>query len=235
MLSFIGNTYRKIIKMRPLIGNYEFWVLLTYMSVVSAVFGIYFALFTDDIMYAIICLMVSGICDTFDGRVASLKKRNDSEKSYGIQIDAMADLISFGVLPAVIGYAVGRQTQNDWGYWAVAISAAFVLGALIRLAHFNVRETESLGRNEKQRNFEGVPTTSVALLIPIIYSVCNMIDGASFYTAHYVMMAVVSVLFVVRIKIPKPRKKGQIILCLVGIPLVIYLFYASFFSNGGGI
>jgi uncharacterized membrane protein len=62
-----------------------------------------------------------------------------------------------------------------------------------------------------------------------------MIDGASFYTAHYVMMAVVSVLFVVRIKIPKPRKKGQIILCLVGIPLVIYLFYASFFSNGGGI
>ena len=50
--------------------------------------------------------MVSGILDAFDGRVARTKKdRNEFEKNFGIQIDSLADLICFGILPVSIGLA----------------------------------------------------------------------------------------------------------------------------------
>ena len=221
MLSFFAS----ILKKRPLVGYYDFWVLLTYLSVVSALVGIFFA-FQERILFAILCLMVSGICDTFDGRVARLKKRNNREKSYGMHIDSLADLIGFGIVPAVIGYAV-------WSYHGVLsihhaiIAAVFVLSALIRLAHFNVNEsfgieTEPQNQNSKQKYFEGMPTTTVAVLIPLVFSITNIIE-APFYTVYSVMLVCVSVLYVVRIKIPKPRGRAQIALWLVGAPLVIAL------------
>ena len=78
-------------KRRPIIGYYRFWVILTYLSAVSAVVGMYFAL-SGNIGLAVICLMFCGFCDMLDGPAARRKKRNEREKSYGIQIDALADL-----------------------------------------------------------------------------------------------------------------------------------------------
>jgi len=209
-----------MLKTRPLVGYYGFWVFLTYLSVVSALFGIYFA-FAGYITHAIICLMLSGIFDTFDGRVASLKKRNEQEKNYGIQIDAMADLISFGVAPAVIGYAVW-QANDAFGITSAIIASAYVLAALIRLAHFNVTETESQNKNEKRKYFEGLPSTTIAVIIPLVFSICNILD-APFYLAYKIMLVSVAVLFVVRVKLPKPRGLAMLIMWLIGTPVVISL------------
>lgn len=75
----------------------------------------YFAL-GGNIGYAVICLMISGLCDMFDGPVARLKNRTTSEESYGVQIDALADIISFGIFPVVIGYASGpHYLSQDFG------------------------------------------------------------------------------------------------------------------------
>ena len=64
--------------------------------------GILFA-FEGQLWAALGCLMFSGVCDMFDGKVASTKKeRTRSEKRFGIQIDSLSDLVCFGVLPAVI-------------------------------------------------------------------------------------------------------------------------------------
>ena len=52
---------------------------------------------------AIVCLMVSGFCDLFDGSIARTKKRTESEMKFGIQIDSLADMICFGVLPVQSG------------------------------------------------------------------------------------------------------------------------------------
>lgn len=123
--------------------------------------------------------MLSGVCDILDGRVASLKKRIDREKNYGIQIDALADIINFGVLPAVIGYAVAPHylTQNDGSFGLIinmVLFSIYVLTALIRLAYFNVIEVELQNKNEKRKYCEGLPVTSVALIIPFIYSICDI-------------------------------------------------------------
>jgi len=165
--------------------------------------------------------MFSGICDTFDGRVARLKKRNEREKNYGIQIDAMADLISFGVAPAVMGYAIW-QYYGTFSVLSAIVAAAYVLATLIRLAYFNVTEAELQNRKERRNYFEGMPTTTIALFIPLVFSVCN-IFGATFYLAYKVLLICATILFVVRIKFPKPRGKMMLILWIIGTPVTISL------------
>ena len=106
--------------------------------------------------------MVSGILDTFDGRVARTKKnRTDIEKNFGIQIDSLTDLICFGVLPVTIGLSLLRirgifteiVKKRDYdGSFPIliillVIAIFYVLAALIRLAYFNatseIREAQA--------------------------------------------------------------------------------------------
>ena len=207
-------------KKSPFIGYYDYWVALTYLSILSAVLGVYFA-FDGNIKAAIICMMFSGLFDTFDGRVASLKERDNIQLSFGIQIDGMADLISFGVLPATILYSLG-QDGGSFGINNALIPAIYVLATFIRLAYFTATETASENTQEERAYFQGLPTTSVALLIPIVYSICYVLQ-APMFMAFSVMLAVISVLFVLRVKIPKPRMKMQIALCLIGLGVLIVM------------
>jgi len=102
------------------------------MSLASAVTGIVFA-FNGHSFSAIICLLVSGLCDMFDGKVARTKKQNLEEASFGIQIDSLADIVAFGILPVAIGLSLGLNKP----IFALAY-ALYALCALIRLAYFNV-------------------------------------------------------------------------------------------------
>ena len=88
------------------VGFYNYTVLLTYFGVVSAIAGIGLAMY-DRTSMAIVCLMISGFCDLFDGSIARTRQRTENEKKFGIQIDSLADLVCFGVLPVAIGYSIG--------------------------------------------------------------------------------------------------------------------------------
>ena len=206
-----------------IIGCYGHWVKLTYLSVISAILGMWFAL-GGNISFALICLMFSGLCDMLDGPVARLKKRTDREKSYGIQIDTLADIISFGALPVVIGYAIcsNNQTQIEMVI-NITIFSAYLLTALIRLAYFNVVETELQSKNERRLYFEGLPTTSVALIIPAVYSVC-LLFNISLSTVYTALLAIIAVAFVLRIRVPKPRGLSQIFLVLIGLVVIFSIF-----------
>ena len=162
------------------IGYYGYWVYLTYLSVVSAITGIYFAI-SGNVFLSIVCLMISGVCDMFDGTVAKTKKRNDEEKKYGIQIDALADIVSFGVLPIAIGYAIYSDIlfENKDIFPTIIniiIFSSYVLAALIRLAYFNVQEMKLQDNNISRQYYEGLPVTSVALIIPLVYCLCMIFD-----------------------------------------------------------
>jgi len=212
--------------MRPVVGYYGYWVFLTYLGMVSSVTGIYFAL-GGNIGYAVICLMISGLCDMLDGPVARLKKRNEREKSYGIQVDAFADLISFGALPIVIGYAASPYINEPVSFVMVphiAISAMYILAALIRLSYFNVIEIELQNKKEKRKYYEGMPVTFVAILIPLIYSlhICFNID---FFLMSKILLVVMSIAFVVKIKIPKLRGRQLLVFVAIGLPIIIYLLW----------
>jgi len=216
-------------KRKLFVGYYKFWVLLTYLSAVSAIVGISFAL-SGNIVLAIVCLMVCGLCDMLDGPVARRKKRNEREKNYGIQLDSLADLVSFGVFPVVIGYVVcfGNVVQERASLRLiifVAIAAAYVLAAIIRLAYFNAVEYELQQKKEKRKYYVGMPVTFVSILIPLVYSVC-FIFNLSFASAYPVMLGIITAAFLTRVKYPKVRGRYLAIFLLIGLPLVIFLVWS---------
>ena len=86
---------------KKLLGFYDYTVVLTYAGMLFAFCGILEAI-GQYYKGAILCLMIAGLCDMFDGAVASTKERNRQEKRFGVQIDSLSDLISFGILPAVL-------------------------------------------------------------------------------------------------------------------------------------
>ena len=117
------------------IGFYDYTVILTYLSLISSVFGITQA-FQGHFFTAICCLAFSGLCDAFDGRVARTKKnRTSDERNFGIQLDSLCDTVCFGVFPALICYKMGAD-----GILGLAIVFFYALCAVIRLAFFNVLE-----------------------------------------------------------------------------------------------
>jgi len=217
------------VESKPVVGYYGLWVALTYLSVIVAILGIHFALI-ENVRYALVCLMISGVCDMFDGRVASLfKKRNTREKHYGIQIDSLADIISFGVLPAAIGY-VGYDPSGNFislGWFDTAIFPIYLMAALIRLAYYNVIETELHGQNKKRTYYEGLPVTSVAIIIPLVYALCHIFNK-SIFGIYNILLIFLSAAFVLKIRVPKPHARTQIVLVALGLPIIIYILFLCF-------
>lgn len=201
-----------------MIGYYDFSAKLTYLSVVSAMFGIFFAL-NQNVKFAVVCLMVSGICDMLDGPIARMKKnRSDDEKSYGIQIDSLSDVVSFGILPAIIGYAVGLDQL-----WHVAVMSLYVLTAVIRLAFFNVAEMKLQKGNVKRTHYIGLPVTFAAIIFPAVYLAQIIFAFENLTIVYAVTMVILSIAFVAKVKLPKIRLRYLIALAVLSIPAIIFI------------
>jgi len=211
-----------------MIGYYSYTVILTYLSLVSSVLGMFFALGIGDCgchpEYAMICLMVSGLCDMFDGKVARTKKnRTENEKKFGIQIDSLCDAICFGVLPVVIGYSVG---MTDWVDIPVLIM--FPLCAVIRLAYFNVAEEERQKQTEDARKvYEGLPVTSVALILPVIYSFHKDIGIDRFPCVYGCALFIIALAFITRFKVKKPSMRTMLSFIGIGAVELAWMLYKT--------
>lgn len=201
-----------------MLGIYDYTVVLTYLGMLTAFSGITYAI-RGALRSALICLMVSGLCDMLDGKIASTKKeRTLRERRFGIQIDSLSDLICFGVLPAVIVYAYGRE---DGG--GLCISGFYLLCALIRLAWFNVGEEEGLERDAGSRAFFcGLPVTSSALILPALFGLGRM-RGWPFHVLGPAALVLMGVAFLTPFRVKKPGLFGKIIMVLCGVAELILL------------
>ncbi len=194
-----------------MLGFYNYTVILTYMSLFSAIFGITFA-FEGHTFWAVFCLLFSGFCDMFDGKVAKTMKRTDDEKKFGIQIDSLSDVIAFGVLPAAIGYSLGL---TEW--WGKLIMATFVLAALIRLAYFNVMEEKRQAKtSETRKEYLGLPVTTDALIFPLVYALKKLFT-TNFHLVYGGVLLLVAFLFLFKFKVKKPKLKGMILMTIAGV------------------
>ena len=214
-----------------MIGFYDYTVILTYLSLVSASCGIMVALSGGGHPYiGTFFLLFCGLCDAFDGKVSRTKKdRSQAELSFGVQIDSLSDLVAFGVLPAAIGNAMLRwsaimhrvcgtplQRPLEFGWAAVLI--VYILAAMIRLAWYNVTEEErQKTEGGIRRYYTGLPVTSAALIFPFILLLQYVIpaDMTPMYFAAAVFCAIA---FLSPVRIRKPGLRG--ILILVGIGAV---------------
>lgn len=195
-----------------MVGYWGYTVYLTYMSLISAVLGVGFAVVDHNAFAGAVCLLVSGFLDLFDGKVARTKKnRTDREKKFGMQIDSLADLVAFGVLPAAIGFAIG---VNHWWQWLIL--ALFVLCGLVRLAYFNVLEDERQAtEGGANTGFIGLPITTSALIFPLIV-IFEENFGEWFQLVYLISLSIIGLLFVVRIKIKKPKLPMVIAMVIFG-------------------
>lgn len=204
------------------LGYYDYTVVLTYCGMLSAFSGIIFAI-NLRFWESVFCLLIAGICDMFDGAVAATKDRTPSEKKFGIQIDSLSDLISFGVLPGIFVYMVCNSSigieENSKSFivFASVAAALFVLCALIRLAYFNVLEEERQSQTtEKRKSYLGVPVTTVAVVLPLIYMVY---DSKLIRTSicFPILLIILGTGFLSPIEIKKPGFIGKIVLIIIGI------------------
>lgn len=181
------------------IGVYDYTVILTYMSLVSGLIGIKLA-YSGEIMWAILCVGISGFLDMFDGVVARTKKnRTEDQKNFGIQLDSLCDVVCFGVVPAVILYFWGVDE-----IWGIAFLIFYVLCALIRLAFFNVLETKRQ-RSEGgcAKSYRGLPVTTIAIILPACFLVGLIVPENAMNVVHHVLPVVVGLMFITDIRIPK--------------------------------
>ena len=199
-----------------MVGFYNYTVVLTYLGVCSGIAGIGFALGGNTVV-AVICLMFSGCCDMFDGRVARSRERTDPERKFGIQIDSLADLICFGTLPAAIGYSLGL---TSW-YGTVALTT-YVLAALIRLVYYNVTEDALEVSGSSRTHYDGLPVTASALLIPLLYTFRPLLNG-SFQFAYMAWLMLLAAAFLVKVKVPKPGLRGIACAALAGAAILACL------------
>ena len=183
------------------IGFYDYTVILTYLSLVSSVFGMTRAIH-GDYKLAIFCLAFSGICDAFDGRVARTKKnRTADEKNFGIQLDSLCDVVSFGVYPAFLCYCMGMD-----GVVGVMILCLYSICAVIRLAFFNVME-EKRQQTEDGSNkvYRGLPVTSISMIFPAVYFGFRFwLPGKGFTVLLHGMLLVTGFLFIQDFPVKKP-------------------------------
>ncbi|MCI8453018.1 MAG: hypothetical protein HFE84_00165 [Lachnospiraceae bacterium] len=213
-----------------MLGFYGYWVILTYLSVVFAAAGICSAL-NGDIKTAVICLMGSGICDMFDGSVARLADRTEREKAFGIQIDSLADITGFGILPSVIGYALLTNQAAVSGLGTISVigvTCLYILAALIRLAYYNVTEAELQNKAEKRQYYEGLPVTSAALIIPAAYFICACYHFP-ISRIYSKLLLFLSLAFVLKLQVPKLRLRYLVGICLTGFSAVLCVLL----SRGG--
>lgn len=218
-----------------MIGFYDYTVILTYLSILSGTAGIILCLNGIGHPYlGMFFLLFSGLCDTFDGKVARMKKDRTAEmKRFGIQIDSLADLIAFGVLPACIGMAMFRsrmQLQVFSGpkiallqnypiiYQSVltTIAILYVLAAMIRLAYFNVMEESDQNRDKNgEKAYTGLPVTSAALIFPAVM-ILHILIKADLTLMYFGVMIVVGVLFLSKFKLKKPKNAAIAIMIAFG-------------------
>ena len=167
------------------------------------------------------CLMVAGICDMFDGPIARKCKRDEKGKAFGIQIDSLADVTNFVVFPMVLLNAVvhaylPEMSNVVYSVIAVIISMLYVLAGIIRLAWFNITTD---GHTDY---YQGLPVTFISMIMPLVYGL-----SMNFSFVKEVLLAtmlIVALLFVLNIKIKKPRGKFLLVFLLAGV-LITFLLY----------
>ena len=99
-------------------------------------------------------IVLAAICDTLDGRVARLAH---ATSKFGAEYDSLADVVAFGVAPAVLAFAAGDLRLLGRPGWMMVF--VYTVCAALRLARFNVHPSRYRGR------FEGLPSPAAALMV----------------------------------------------------------------------
>lgn len=182
---------------------------ITCLNLLSGCLGIVFA-FQNKLDYAAYAIFIAAVFDFADGLVArALKAYSD----IGKELDSLADMVSFGVLPSVIVYHLFLQAPQVGTISPYLNFSAFLIAifSALRLAKFNIDTRQS-------ENFIGLPTPANALLIG---SLPMILSGDNIFLTSYILNPFFLFLF----------SLGMGILLVAEIPLMSLKFKSYKFSD----
>lgn len=206
-----------------MIGFYDYTVVVTYISLISSIMDMFFAI-DGKLPLAVFCLAFSGLCDMFDGKIARTKKnRTDDEKAFGIQIDSLCDVVCFGISPIILGYQLGMCK-----IYSLMILAFYGVAGVIRLAYFNVMEEKRQSEtSENRKYYQGLPITSMSVIMPLLFMVSVFFPGFRYFlVCLHIAMLLVGFLFILNFRFRKPTNRELVILvAVVAVAVLFILLY----------
>ncbi|MEA3331120.1 MAG: CDP-diacylglycerol--serine O-phosphatidyltransferase [Campylobacterota bacterium] len=169
--------------------------LFTAASIFSGIFSMVSAV-NGEFSKAAWLILLSLILDGLDGRVARL---TNTCSRFGVEFDSLADIVAFGVAPALLIYLF---IGSEFGRFGVVVSALFVIFGAVRLARFNVMTTQT-----EPSVFIGVPIPTAAVFISLLVLLFQKYGVKADYGIIIMILSIlVSFLMVSNIRYPSFKK-----------------------------
>jgi CDP-diacylglycerol--serine O-phosphatidyltransferase len=166
--------------------------LITMLGLVSSVIGIYFAI-KGSFEAAMIALLWAILCDWMDGPVARRTKgRDKSLGEFGAELDSLVDIVSFGVLPAIVLLSYG-----EFSPWFLPGAIALIAAGVIRLAYFDVFGLEG------GSTYVGLSLDINSFAFTLVFLFESLVDRELFQWAIYAMSLLLAGLNVSSLRMPK--------------------------------
>jgi CDP-diacylglycerol---serine O-phosphatidyltransferase len=220
--SGFGGPRIREIPLRVVIPN-----LITVLAICAGLSGIRLA-FEGRFELAVVMVLLAAFLDALDGRTARMLK---GSSKFGAQMDSLADIVNFGVAPALVLYAFLLHQLGSIGWIAALI---FAIACALRLARFNVMAEDPDRPAWQDSYFVGVPAPAgaVLVLLPVYLGFLGMplTAGPAFGAAIYTVAA--GFLMVSRIRIWSGKAPGKRIqrdmvpIFILGTVILVMLFFA---------
>lgn len=200
-----------------MIGCYSVWVLFSYVGLLFSSLATYFSIYKNH-KIAILFLMLAGVIDIFDGKIAKKFKRNEKQKQFGIEIDSIIDTISFGVLPIIIYFNLEMTMWFDY-----IIMFLYVFAVTMRLAYFNTYLVNEKGTNKNYELYIGFPVTSITLFLPLFYTFYLAFNNAIFMRIGFLISII---LFLMKLKIKRYKSMVfNVSLIIIGLIILGFMLW----------
>jgi CDP-diacylglycerol--serine O-phosphatidyltransferase len=164
----------------------RFYALPSMLTCASLFSGFYsmVASINGDFYPAAVAILVAGVFDGLDGRVARM---TDSTSEFGMQLDSLCDMVSFGVAPALLAYLWALIPYGRYGWLAAFL---YVATTALRLARFNSMAEEI---DKENHDFAGLPCPAAAGAIATMVMFCHYF-GATETVKHFSILLLVYLL-----------------------------------------
>jgi len=173
------------------------------IGLLSAVLGIYFAII-GNFNFAIIGVLWAVLFDWFDGIIArKIPGRTKAQALFGAQLDSMIDIVSFGVLPAIILLSYG-----DYNFWVIPGAFIILATSAIRLSYFNIYGLVN------SKTYRGLALDNNVLILAFFFLFESLFEHYTFLIVIYTLLIGLCVLNLS--SIPTPKFGGKWVYVLVG-------------------
>ena len=192
------------------------------IGLLSALLGIYFAI-AGNFEAAVIGVLWAVLFDWYDGIIArKMKGRTEVQGAYGAQLDSLIDIVSFGILPAIILLSYG-----NYNVWFIPGAFVIVATSAIRLSYFNVYGLID------SKTYKGLALDNNVLILAFLFLFESLFEQSTFSVVIYILLMILSALNLS--SIPTPKFGGKWIYVLVIYVLILTAFFGWILYQGSEV